>query len=242
MTVRSRRASRALWTWLPVGAVTVLVILFVTIYSLSSSNPVSSASASRIHGQACPVGTGETALPPGVFEAATSVSTQTLARVGIPRGIGTLSKVEGTRAPLTGQEGKLELLYVGSEFCPFCAAERWALVVALSHFGSFSGLSATQSSTTDTYPATQTFSFYGSHYTSRYLDFVPVELQTNVAVGGAYPPLQQLTPGQESVLEAQRPGPLHRPAGIDSFPRCRKPVRACGSELLPGCARGSVHV
>ena len=43
------------------------------------------------------------------------------------------------RAPLTAN-GKPEVLYMGAEYCPYCAAERWAMIVALSRFGTFSGL------------------------------------------------------------------------------------------------------
>ncbi len=37
-------------------------------------------------------------------------------------------------------DGKPEVLFVGAEFCPFCAAERWPLIVALSRFGRFTAL------------------------------------------------------------------------------------------------------
>lgn len=201
MSDRTNRRVRARWTWLPVGAVIVLVAVLVTIYSLSSTSPVS-ISSSRISTGAPPAAkSGARALPAGVLGAVSSVSLDTLAEVGIPQGLTAPSKVQGSPPLLTGPDGKLEVLYVGSEYCPFCAAQRWALVVALSHFGNFSALSATQSSKTDQYPATQTFSFYGSRYTSPSLDFVPVELQTNQAVGGVYPTLQRLTPAQESVLK-----------------------------------------
>jgi hypothetical protein len=46
--------------------------------------------------------------------------------------------------PLT-ENGKPEVLYVATEFCPYCVAENWALIVALSRFGSFSGLSTSRS-------------------------------------------------------------------------------------------------
>ena len=46
-------------------------------------------------------------------------------------------------APALTADGKPEVLYVGAEYCPFCAAERWPVVVALSRFGTWSGLSAT---------------------------------------------------------------------------------------------------
>jgi hypothetical protein len=32
------------------------------------------------------------------------------------------------------------MLYIGAEYCPYCAAERWPLVMALSKFGTFSNL------------------------------------------------------------------------------------------------------
>src|SRR5207245_8284001 len=85
-----------------------------------------------------------------------------------PRSSGTL---------LVGGDGQPEVLYGGAEWCPCCAAERWAMVVALSHFGSFSGLHFTTSASNDVFPDTHTLSFNGSTYTSAYLRFVPVELE-----------------------------------------------------------------
>ena len=37
---------------------------------------------------------------------------------------------------------------MGAEYCPYCAAERWAMIVALSRFGTFSGLSTVHSAST----------------------------------------------------------------------------------------------
>ena len=31
--------------------------------------------------------------------------------------------------------GKPEMLYIGAEFCPYCAASRWSMALALSRFG-----------------------------------------------------------------------------------------------------------
>jgi len=75
--------------------------------------------------------------------------------------------------------GKPEILYIGAEYCPFCAAERWSLVMALSKFGTFHNVIGTTSSSTDVDPSTPTFSFYKSTYTSPYLSFVAVETETN---------------------------------------------------------------
>jgi len=90
--------------------------------------------------------------------------------------------IEAISAPaLVGSGGKPEVLYVGAEFCPYCGAERWAIIVALSRFGTFSGLRTTRSAALDAYPSTPTFSFRGASYSSPYLDFVAVE-------GGQQPP------------------------------------------------------
>ena len=84
-----------------------------------------------------------------------------------------IKPVSGT--PLTGPSGKPLVFYFGAEYCPYCGAERWPIIVALSRFGTFSGLATTSSSSTDIYPNTPTFTFHGSTFTSRYIDFQAVE-------------------------------------------------------------------
>jgi hypothetical protein len=49
------------------------------------------------------------------------------------------------------------------------------MIIALSRFGTFSGLKTTTSSSSDVYPNTPTFTFHGATYTSQYIDFVSVE-------------------------------------------------------------------
>ena len=80
-----------------------------------------------------------------------------------------------TGTPLKGPSGKLEVFYYGAEFCPYCAAQRWPLIIAISRFGTFSGLQTTTSSSTDVYPNTPTFTFRNATYTSQYIDFRSVE-------------------------------------------------------------------
>jgi hypothetical protein len=84
-----------------------------------------------------------------------------------------IKPVSGT--VLTGATGKPEVFYEGAEYCPYCAAERWAMIIALSRFGTFTGLQTTTSSSTDIYPNTVTFTFRSATYTSQYIDFRPVE-------------------------------------------------------------------
>jgi thiol-disulfide isomerase/thioredoxin len=84
-----------------------------------------------------------------------------------------IKPVSGT--PLTGPNGHPEVFYLGAEYCPYCAAERWPIIIALSRFGAFSGLKTTSSSSSDVYPNTPTFTFHGATYTSQYVDFAAVE-------------------------------------------------------------------
>jgi hypothetical protein len=98
--------------------------------------------------------------------------------------------------PVLALGGKPEILYLGAEYCPFCAAERWALVMALSKFGTFHNVMGTTSSSTDVNPSTPTFSFYKSTYTSPYLSFVPVETETDTKAT-----LQNPTAAQSAIWE-----------------------------------------
>src|SRR6266516_4182442 len=97
--------------------------------------------------------------------------------------------------PLT-KDGKPEVLYIGAEYCPYCAAERWAMAVALSKFGTFTGLRGIHSSSSDAFPSTPTLTFYKTGYTSRYLVFTPVETTTE----DRNTPLQKTTAAQQALL------------------------------------------
>jgi len=111
-------------------------------------------------------------LPAGVQQKLT-VPASTLASVGL--GTAQLSAMRTGTGPALTSGGKPEMLYIGAEWCPYCAAERWAMAVALSRFGSFSPLKGIHSSASDVYPNTATLTFYKSTYTSKYLVFTPVE-------------------------------------------------------------------
>jgi hypothetical protein len=89
---------------------------------------------------------------------------------------GNLNRVS-TDCTLTGPTGNPEIVYVGGEFCPYCAAERWSIVMAVARFGTFSNLQQMQSSSTDVDPNTNTFTFHGTKYTSSVIDFQPTEIE-----------------------------------------------------------------
>jgi thiol-disulfide isomerase/thioredoxin len=121
--------------------------------------------------------------------------------------------------PLTAN-GKPEMLYMGAEYCPYCAAERWSMIVALSRFGTFSGLSTIHSSTTDTPANIPTWTFHGSSYTSKYLTFTPVEMQTNVLdqSTGNYPVLEKPTAAQQALLTKYDAPPYVSSANAGAIP------------------------
>jgi hypothetical protein len=102
-----------------------------------------------------------------------SVPASTLSSVGAGSISAFPSKVSG-QPPLTSG-GKPEMLFIGAEFCPYCAAERWSMGVALSRFGTLNGYDTVSSSADDVDPSTHSLDFDKYHYTSKYLTFTAVE-------------------------------------------------------------------
>jgi hypothetical protein len=147
----------------PIASVGVVVAVVLSLVAVSLASGGSAAS--------------EAGTPPGVAAAVTSVPLTTLARVGSGQSATPLQPTGGG-PPLT-IDGKPVVLFVSEESCPFCAAERWPLVIALSHFGTWSNLGATTSSATDIYPNTATFSFRNATYRSRLLTLRTTELADN---------------------------------------------------------------
>lgn len=92
--------------------------------------------------------------------------------------------------------GRPLTLYVGADYCPFCASMRWPLVQALSRFGSFSGLQQQHSTSgVDGFPSLATYNFNQATYRSQYVAFQSVE--TADANGNT---LQQPTGTQASLV------------------------------------------
>jgi hypothetical protein len=146
----------------------------------------------------------------GVVAAVTSVPATVLNAVGKGT-VDALPRALAAQPALTAS-GKPLVVYVGAEYCPYCAAQRWPLVVALSRFGHFTGVGTTASAADDVYPNTATLSFHGAGYASDYLSFQGVETQSNVKQGGQYAALDQLTGQQEQLLRTYN-APPYVPAG-----------------------------
>jgi Domain of unknown function (DUF929) len=157
---RERRRRMILVTGVSIGVLAVIGIIVGIGLSSSGKTPTASP---------------RTPAPTSVVSAVASVPAATINAIGA----GTLSvaphKISDTA--LTAG-GKPEVLYVGAEFCPYCAAERWAMVQALSRFGTFTNLGSIRSSPTDVFPNTATFSFHGASYSSSTIAFVAREVET----------------------------------------------------------------
>ena len=127
----------------------------------------------------------------------TSVPAATLDKVG--QGVIGSGPYPNPLRPISGPAltsgGKPEVLYMGAEYCPYCATERWAMVVALSRFGRFSGLHFIHSDPNDVPASIPTLTFYKSSYTSKYVVFTPVEMQKIDRS-----PLQNPTPAQNAII------------------------------------------
>jgi Domain of unknown function (DUF929) len=150
----------ALFTWAFVILVLLIVAVLLVVKITRGATtvprpPVAPASPAVVH--------SVTSLPQAAFDAA-----------GGPDLDGPPPAVLSGQPSLT-EGGRPEVVFVGGEFCPYCAAARWALVAALGRFGTFSALGATSSSKYEVFPGTATFSFQGASFHSRYLRLLATE-------------------------------------------------------------------
>ncbi|MGH8273054.1 MAG: DUF929 family protein [Gammaproteobacteria bacterium] len=85
-----------------------------------------------------------------------------------------IKPVDGPRLAIKDKD-KVGLFYMGANFCPYCAGQRWALILTLLRFGKFEGLHYMLSSPKDAYANTPTFTFEKAHYISDHLILQAVE-------------------------------------------------------------------
>lgn len=163
--------------WLPGAVIVVVVAIAIVIFVFAKPgskppppNPTGSAAVDLVGGLA-------------------GIPATELDQVG--RGTAGSSRFTRVSEPALRSGGKPEVLYIGAEYCPYCAGERWALIVALARFGTFTGVTPITSSEGNI----PTFTFHGSSYKSDYLVFRPVE-----AADGKGNPLDKPT-AAESALE-----------------------------------------
>lgn len=152
---------------LALATVALVVVVLIVVVALLTVRLASSSSGSG------PPPTP--AAPGGVVADATRVPAATLDAVGTP-GPPEVTAPATVGATATLRRGGLPVVaWVGAEFCPFCAAQRWPLVVALSRFGRFTHLGVATSSRQLVFPGLASLSFRGATYTSRWVALQAVE-------------------------------------------------------------------
>lgn len=159
-----------LFTWVAIAVVVVIVAALVIIKVASGG---SNAAASTFQPADPSVVNELTSIPASVFNSI-GVSSPVVA-VTPP------SPVSGQPTLSAAVNGKTlpEIFYEGGEYCPFCAAQRWSTIVALSRFGTWSGLGNMASYSGDVYPNTPTFTFVKAHFSSKFVVFKSVEAYGN---------------------------------------------------------------
>lgn len=226
---RAERQRRLLGAGAAVVAVAVIIAVLVVVKLTSSGDNTTTASPSS--GAAAKVVRDVTSVPATTLDRVAADSAQT-----VPQAID---------APDLTADGKPRILYVGAEYCPFCAAERWPVVVALSRFGTWSGLGATESASRDVYPSTQTLSFHGATFTSVQVSFTGVETNSNEIKNGQYAALDSLTAADEKLFATyDRPPYTPSEAGgipfIDIAGRYVSSGATYSPEILKGKTRAQI--
>jgi hypothetical protein len=200
---RRERRNRMFVALAAVLAVVLVIGVFVVI-KLNTNSTKSPAAASGVASAA--VVSGVTGVPLATYNTVGAGTIQTPP-----------SAMSGAEA-LTA-DGKPRILYVGAEYCPYCAAERWAVTAALSRFGTWSGLGVTSSSSTDVDPSTPTLSFHGATYTSQYLSFTGYEETTNQPDGnGGYKTLDTPTAADQALVAKYNAPPYVSSSSAGSIP------------------------
>jgi hypothetical protein len=150
----------------PIAAVTAVVAIVVALVAVKLTAAPAHLVAS------------EAPAPAAVVRQVSTVPAAVLASVDPGQAVTSLEPAKTSGAPLT-IGGKPAIVFVSEESCPFCAAERWSVAVALSHFGTLTHLGTTSSSATDVYPNTATLSFRAVRYQSTELTLRTTELADN---------------------------------------------------------------
>ncbi len=216
----ARRGTLPRWApWAGVAGVAGVVILLLILRTTSAAAPSSAAPSDVI--------AGVTGVPAATFDAV-GVSKDLVAPHALPAG-----------TPAIEAGGKPLVLYVGAEYCPYCAAERWPLAVALSRFGTFSDLGQTESAgIPEAYPHTPTLSFHGSSYTSPLITFQGVETATNQLGITGYGKLDTLTQAQQQLFAKYDAPPYVTTATAIPFILIGNRYVFNGAQYLPDVLRG----
>ncbi len=164
-------------TLLAVGAIGVVIVVVAVLVIVKATGTTKSTTAASTTAAGI-----YQPLSAAQYKELTSVAPATLAAAAKdyhdPGAEIALSYPQPVKGPSYLVDGKPGGFYMGAEYCPYCATERWPLVIALSKFGTWSGLETMKSSGTDVFPDTPTMTFLHATYVSKYFGFEHWELET----------------------------------------------------------------
>jgi hypothetical protein len=191
-----RRSTTTLLTWGGVGVVVVVVVGLV-LYSVLGSSTTASGGGNAYEPAPQSIVNSITQIPMSVYN--TVGVTSSVVPVSPPTAVSGQPPLTFNSATGVAQPG---IFYFGAEYCPFCAAERWAVAAAISRFGTLSGLGITSSSASDVYPSTQSITFAKATVDSQYFTFKAIERYTNIplANGQGYTSLQIPTKAENDLV------------------------------------------
>ena len=167
---RAVRRKHGAWAWAGVAGATVAIVVVIGLILTRGavSNPISPALT-------------EASLSGPTSGGANAASLQSIKRV--------------SSSPFL-DGGKPVVFFMGGQFCPFCAADRWSFVKATSRFGTWTGLHSLHSRAgTDGFGGIPTYDLTRATYQS---DVLSLQVREVADVNGN--PLQSLTSGQQALV------------------------------------------
>jgi hypothetical protein len=225
-SVSSRPVPSGLLT-LAVVLIVLVAVLGLVVKEITSSTPVGFAPAVQ-------------QAPSALVQDVTNIPARVFNKVGDPSPplLSAPSLVQHGPALLI--RGLPAVVWIGALYCPACAAERWALVIALGRFGTFDRLYATTSASSEVYPDTVTFSFDGATYHSTKVALAAVEEfgnEPSQRAPAGYERLAYPTPLETSTMRSYDRAPWANSAQLPFLDVANRIV-VSGSSFLPGVLQG----
>jgi thiol-disulfide isomerase/thioredoxin len=181
----SKKPRHSRWAWAGLGMVALVIAAVVVLFLTGGGGSDGGTATGSIPANSVPAASQRVSGAGPTGAALPAADSAALAQV----------RRESGEPLLEG--GKPLVFFMGAEWCPFCASERWALVKATSRFGKWSGLGELLSrSGQDYFPPLPTYDLTRATYTSPYIKLRHKELAT---VSGE--PLQKLDSFEEGLVD-----------------------------------------
>jgi thiol-disulfide isomerase/thioredoxin len=144
------------WAWMALGLAAMVIVAVAAVFLARGGDS-----------------SGEAAASSGPAASGSPVA------AGSPAANAALSQIRKKTSEPISDQGRPSVFFMGAEWCPFCASERWALVEATSRFGSWKGLRELRSRPGQgNYPSLPTYDLTDATYSSEYLTLRHKEVAT----------------------------------------------------------------